>query len=65
MAQRIDSGEQFDIMRPPHYHAIKNNEGTIGTYRILAFRKYSHECAVCGWNEDEDILQVHHIDENR
>ena len=34
-------------------------------YRKKAFDNYEHQCAVCGWNEDEDILEVHHIDENR
>ena len=33
-------------------------------YRLKAFDKYEHKCAVCGWNEDERILEVHHIDEN-
>ena len=31
----------------------------------MAFKLYEHRCAVCGWDEDADILQVHHIDENR
>lgn len=60
LAQRINSGEQFNNMRPEHY----NKEGT-SNYRRIAFDNYPHECAVCKWNEDEDILQVHHIDENR
>lgn len=34
-------------------------------YRNRAFLKFEHKCAVCGWNEDERILEVHHIDENR
>ncbi|WP_444210111.1 HNH endonuclease [Dialister succinatiphilus] len=34
-------------------------------YRRNAYRNYPHKCAVCGWDEDEDILEVHHIDENR
>lgn len=34
-------------------------------YRSKAFEKYPHRCIVCGWNEDERILEVHHIDENR
>lgn len=34
-------------------------------YRLKAMNKYSHECICCGWNEDERILEVHHIDENR
>ena len=35
------------------------------TYRKRAFQAYPHKCLVCGWNEDERILEVHHIDENR
>lgn len=34
-------------------------------YRIRAFQFYEHKCLVCGWNEDERILEAHHIDENR
>lgn len=34
-------------------------------YRKKAFETYEHKCAVCGWNEDEKVLEVHHIDENR
>ena len=34
-------------------------------YRRNAFLAYPRKCAVCGWNEDEDILEVHHKDENR
>lgn len=33
-------------------------------YRKLAFELYQHKCDVCGWNEDERLLEVHHIDEN-
>ena len=58
LAQRIDSGNRFNSMRPAHY-------GTSSEYRTLAFRSYPHECKVCGWNEDERILEVHHIDGNR
>lgn len=57
-AQRIENN--FEIMWPSHY---KNGEQI--HYRELAFRNYDHKCAVCGWNEDEDILEVHHIDEDR
>lgn len=35
------------------------------SYRKRAFQEYPHKCLVCGWNEDERILEVHHIDENR
>lgn len=34
-------------------------------YRRNAFLKYPHKCAKCGYDEDERILEVHHIDENR
>ena len=58
-AQRINSGEKFADLRPDHYGIGKT------TYRDLAFRAYPHECEICGWNEDEDVLEVHHIDSNR
>lgn len=58
LAQRIDGGEKFDTMRPNHYGTGLSN------YRDNAFNTYDHCCAICGWNEDEDILEVHHIDEN-
>ena len=60
LAQRIDFG--LKEIQPNHYgNAVKN----IHNYRKNAFRYYPHKCAVCDWNEDEDILEVHHIDENR
>ena len=59
MAQRMSSGKKFDEMRPNHYDTGEHN------YRKHSFAKYEHKCAVCGWNEDEDVLEVHHIDENR
>lgn len=59
LAQKIASGEQFNSIRPEHYGTGANN------YRQKAFQEYPHQCAICGWNEDEDVLQVHHIDENR
>lgn len=34
-------------------------------YRRNAFLQYEHKCAVCGWDKDERVLEVHHIDENR
>ena len=59
LAQKINAGEFFKSIRPTHY---KNG---IGTYRENAFFEYHHQCAVCSWKEDEDVLEVHHIDENR
>lgn len=58
LAQRCDSGSKFDLMRPEHYGTTSKD------YRSKAFATYKHECAVCGWNEDERILEVHHIDSN-
>lgn len=60
LAQRIEFG--LKEIQPNHYG---NNIESIYTYRKNAFKYYPHKCAVCDWNEDEDILEVHHIDENR
>ena len=57
-AQQIESGDKFISMRPKHYN-LDNN------YRKKAFKYYEHKCAICDWNEDEDMLEVHHIDEDR
>lgn len=35
------------------------------SYRKRALENYSNKCAICGFNEDNDLLEVHHIDENR
>lgn len=56
-AQSIDSN--CVAIRPNHY---KNGEAS---YRDRAFRNYDHVCSACGWDEDSDILEVHHIDEDR
>lgn len=42
---------------------LKLDDGA--AYRRNAFNTYKHECAICGYNEDERILEVHHLDENR
>lgn len=34
-------------------------------YRSKALVTYEHKCFVCGWDEDERILEAHHIDEDR
>ena len=34
-------------------------------YRRRAFEIYRHECLICGWDEDERILEVHHLDSDR
>ncbi len=62
LAQRIDSGENFISMRPDHYDKLGSNSHE---YRAKAFREFPHKCAVCGYDEDERILQVHHKDSNR
>lgn len=59
-AQRISSGEKFNSLRPSHY-----SKDAVKQYRETAFNTYEHKCAICGWNEDEDVLEVHHIDANR
>ena len=59
-AQRISSGKEFADMRPTHY---KN--GAYVDYRGLALSAYDSKCSVCGWNEDVDILEVHHINSDR
>ena len=32
--------------------------------RNKCYERANHKCAICGWDEDKDILEVHHIDEN-
>lgn len=59
LAQKIESGEQFNVIRPDHFGT------TLKDYRATAFRHYEHKCELCGWDEDIDFLEVHHIDENR
>lgn len=59
LAQRISSGKEFENIRPEHY-----GKDSAKDYRSKAFQIYKHECAVCKWKEDEQILQVHHIDKN-
>ena len=63
MAQRLESGDKFQGIRPDHYGVVLSaySDG----YRDLAFRHYPHKCAVCGYNEEPKILQVHHKDSNR
>lgn len=59
-AQQLESGSDFMKLRPNHY-----GDGRYIHYREKALKDYPHQCACCGWNEDVDILEVHHIDENR
>ena len=34
-------------------------------YRSRALETYEHKCLCCGWDEDERILEAHHVDEDR
>ena len=43
---------------------VKNMQNSCD-YRRNAFYAYEHKCAICGWDEDERILEVHHINEDR
>lgn len=52
------------------YRSGENNPNWIdgqyygnSVYTKLAYRTYKHECAICGCS-DEDMLQVHHIDQD-
>ena len=36
-----------------------------GNYRRVAFNNYEHICAVCKYDKDSRLLQVHHIDNDR
>ena len=42
---------------------VKRNDSS--AYRRNAFEYYEHKCAVCGYDECVEVLEVHHIDENR
>lgn len=52
-----------------HKNQLREEAGewsnSISSYRIRAMKKYPHKCAVCGYDEEERILQVHHKDGNR
>lgn len=48
-----------------HFKTGENHPNYTGKdYRKKAFDNYEHKCAVCGWNQEEAVLEVHHIDEN-
>lgn len=42
-----------------------NGKSVKSSYRKIAFDNYEHKCYYCGYNKFVDVLQVHHIDENR
>lgn len=48
-----------------HKNQLTINTQDSSAYRRNAFLYYPHKCELCGWKEDERILEVHHIDENR
>ena len=46
----------------------KNHGGYVdghSSYRAMALSHYPNVCMCCGWNEDERVLEVHHIDGDR
>ena len=49
--------------RHKNFLLTDTNDGT--NYRRNAFLYYEHKCDICGWNADERVLEVHHLDENR
>ena len=55
----------LEAVWPEHYNRMTKVGATKNTYRQAAFRNKENCCANCGWNEDIDVLEVHHIDENR
>lgn len=61
LAARLESGELFADIRPDHYGHANGRS----SYRAIAFRAYEHKCAICDWDEDEDMLETHHIDSDR
>jgi hypothetical protein len=58
LGQRIESG--LTEIHPPHYGTAE-----ISDYRSIAFSSKEKVCELCGYNTIPQILQVHHIDENR
>lgn len=56
-AARVDSG--ITDMHPSHY------KGGYTKYRKRAFEHYPNQCARCGWQTYQEVLQVHHKDGNR
>lgn len=60
LGQRLENG--LTEIWPDHYNS---NSIGVTTYRREAFRNFKHECAVCKWDKDARVLQVHHLDSNR
>jgi hypothetical protein len=57
LAQRI--GGIKEIM-PNHYGKDSGN-----CYREFALRRLDHKCHLCNYNEHKEILDIHHIDNDR
>jgi Zn finger protein HypA/HybF involved in hydrogenase expression len=52
----------------PHERGVysgHNGRSAVVSYRIKAFQNYEHKCHYCNYNRYVDVLQVHHLDENR
>lgn len=62
LAQSLEAGDKFAEMRPEHYGKILSRNSN---YRDFALREHGAKCAICGFDDDVDMLEVHHIDENR
>jgi 5-methylcytosine-specific restriction endonuclease McrA len=45
--------------------AGNTDKGNLSTYRRLAFNNLDKKCYYCKYDKHENILQVHHIDNNR
>lgn len=55
LAQRIGGIKEI---QPDHYGEVTKD------YRSTAFKTYPHCCHDCGYDEHEEVLQVHHVDIN-
>jgi len=50
------------------YKSRENNPNWVdgaGSYRSMALKTNEHACAKCGYDECPEILEVHHINEDR
>lgn len=59
----IGQSKQFGLKEiwPEHY----DSGNGVSSYRNNAFIKYGKKCAHCGYEENERLIDVHHIDSNR
>lgn len=58
-AQKVNSGEKFNELRPQHYGTGLTN------YRERALEFYGEVCSKCGYCRNILALEVDHIDGNR